>query len=85
MYHDQECCEVVEIADIVGDLNDLIGNKIIKAEEVTQIGSDGEWTHYTSTFYKIQSTTGNVTISWRGESNGYYSEKVDFERIDLEC
>lgn len=33
-YHDQDCCETVELIDIVGDINDLIGEELLMAEEV---------------------------------------------------
>lgn len=35
MYHDQDCCESVYIEEIVGDLQDLVGNPLLQAEEVS--------------------------------------------------
>ena len=84
MYHEQDCCEEVSIYDVCGDVEDLIGSEILLAEEVV---SD-EWPEgvekpehldsFTWTFYKLATRKGYVDIRWCGESDGYYSESVDF-------
>jgi len=38
MYHDQDCCESVRLYDIVGDLDDLLRNPILKASADTNSG-----------------------------------------------
>lgn len=82
-YHDQDCCEGVSIESIVGDLSDLVGSPIMKAEEVVSTEAQpgqvvSEWDDsFTWTFYKLATIKGYVDVRWFGSSNGYYGEGVD--------
>lgn len=85
MYHYQECCESVSIEDVCGDVEDIIGSEILMAEEINNLDLEklDEWDEScTWTFYKLATINGYVTIRWYGTSNGYYSESVDFEKIE---
>jgi hypothetical protein len=87
MYHEQDCCEAVYIESIVGDLNDLVGEEILRAESgenlfdvLKSIGEEEKESDesHTWTFYKFATRKGYVDIRWYGTSNGYYSESVSF-------
>lgn len=89
MYHEQDCCEYVHIDDLNGDLQSLVGSKILVADEATSenstpegLDSSGADDSYTWTFYRFATIKGFVDIRWFGTSNGYYSESVSFEKIN---
>lgn len=84
MFHEEGGGELVTIEDINGELSDLVGATILQAECVQnkQETIDDIDATYTWTFYKFATIKGYVTIRWYGESNGYYSETVDFEEIE---
>ena len=73
--HDQECCEDVYIEDICGDIEDILYNEIILAEEFSKnnpnASGSGTWS-----FYKIGTNKGSITIRFYGSSNGSYSENA---------
>ena len=77
--HQQDCCETVRINDIVGDLQDLVGEPLLISEEVKGATEPDEehYESYSYTFYKFATRKGYVDVRWLGESNGYYSESVD--------
>ena len=90
-YHCQDCCESVYIESITGDLEDLVGSPILKAEESisdkdpSDFVTNDTWREsFTWTFYKFATRKGYVDVRWLGESNGYYSESVDLEVIKNE-
>ena len=78
MFHWQNCCESVTLADVCGDESDVVGSVITSAEErINQQSPD--YGSETWTFYDIQTSKGSLWLRWCGESNGYYSEDVDIE------
>ena len=81
-FHHQDCCESVDINDIVGDLEDLVGEPLLIAEEVSGATEPDEehYESYSYTFYKFATRKGYVDVRWLGESNGWYSEGVSLGR-----
>lgn len=87
LFHRQSCCESVLIEDICGDLSDLVGSPIIQAEKNTSDKNPPNFkkryqNSFTWTFYRFATVKGTVVIRWYGESNGCYSEDVDFREIE---
>lgn len=85
MIYNPSCCASCSVEDICGDLVDLVGSPIVRAEENSNDADlpplyEGEES-YTWTFYRIGTKKGTVVIRWYGSSNGYYSETPSFERI----
>lgn len=62
----------VELEDMVGDLTDLMGNPILRAEERRSDTQGGEWT-----FYEMATILGSVTLRFYGPSNDHYSGEAD--------
>ena len=86
-FHQQDCCENVSIEDVCGDLEDLVGEPLLLAEEVsgeTPVDfNEREYESVTWTFYKFATRKGYVDVRWLGESNGYYSEGVSLGRESI--
>jgi hypothetical protein len=87
-YHEEDCCECVQVEDVVGDLNDLVGKpldivEVVRYDDTMPQGVELETPSdsYVWTFYKFATIKGWVDVRWLGESNGYYSEDVDFKGV----
>ena len=79
MYHEQDCCEDVFLESVdEEELKAILHSEVVLAEEATQSSSEdyGTWT-----FYTIMTKKSCLSIRWYGESNGYYSEEVDFRLL----
>lgn len=85
LQHHQDCCEHVYLADAIGDPESLVGGIGLAEESSPDLPSNEEYPEsFTWTFYRLQTTKGDLDLRWYGSSNGYYSEVVDFERIDTD-
>lgn len=80
MQHSQDCCENVVVDSISGDPSGALGEIIIDATEHTNRDKprSPQDESFTWTYYTIRTQSQTIVIRWYGESNGYYSESVDF-------
>lgn len=81
MWHEQDCCESVYVENICGDLDDLVGTPILRAEERSEDDPSLEYDVGCWTFYELATIKGSVTIRWYGSSNGYYGIGVSVGQI----
>ena len=81
MYHMQDCCERVSVEEVIGGpIEGLLNCPIMIAREDVSSGNSPDGDDSTTwTFYTLATVKATVVIRWLGESNGYYSERVDFE------
>lgn len=78
MAHSQDCCESVCIEDAPTVSASTRGARIVNASEDITTGDGEHGDTFTATFYQIRTEREDISLTWRGESNGYYSESVDF-------
>lgn len=77
-HHEQDCCESVLVSQVDGNPSIHIGEKLMSIKETTLSNSNEVDESGTATFYKVVTTRGWLDWRWQGESNGYYSESVDY-------
>lgn len=83
LYHDQDCCEEVFIADGLDELLKLKGERLIDISTVTEDVSDEDKKcrkseSATWTFMNVYTDKDTAQLRWYGSSNGYYSEDATF-------
>ena len=84
LYHAQDCCEYVRIVKIIGDIDNILNEEIIFAEEDGG-ANDPDWysdnynDSHTWTKFVLGTKNANVEFWFLGESNGYYSEHISIK------
>jgi hypothetical protein len=82
MSHKQECCEDVELIDVIGgDLDELVGNQIVDVERVVndtnETGKGRDKLYHSWTFINIKTKLGVTTLRWYSSTSGAYSVDVN--------
>ena len=75
LYHKQNCCESVYVAD--ADSDKVEGGLVISAGFVSNAPKRTKYGDEQWSFLTIHTTKGTIWQRWVGESNGYYSTSVD--------
>lgn len=84
LYHHQDCCEYVRLVDVIGDVDNILNEEIIFAEEDGG-ANDPDWygdnynESHTWTKFVLGTKNSNVEFWFLGESNGYYSESISIK------
>jgi len=84
VYHNQNCCENVNIVDTEGEWHTLLNKKLVEVKHTEY--DDGVPPYdgcesYTKTAILFRVDDATVISRWVGTSNGYYSETVDLAEI----
>jgi hypothetical protein len=79
--HIQDCCEHVRVYGSVGNIDDVLNEEVIAAEDTNPMDNPNapDYKYYESATwsqFRIVTNKGSFEIWWLGESNGYYSETV---------
>jgi hypothetical protein len=87
--HQQDCCESVTIESVKGEIDFILNSPVLSALEETSNENPPDADEsmiraqdsFTWTEFKITTEKGFLTIRFYGQSNGWYSEGVDFFEI----
>jgi len=95
LQHHQDCCEHVGIHIVLGSVEAVLNQKVVIAKEsaselppeepefeTAREAEEYEPESETWSLFEIETENGGkLSILWHGESNGYYSEGVDFRKV----
>jgi hypothetical protein len=78
LFHRQDCCESVYLADVYGRVEDILNKKILDVDS-SSVNLNPEYGDNHYQIYRITTQEGELSFRFSGSSNGYYSTAVDFE------